>query len=642
MTTIGGRPAPYTDVDRCAKGAPLLRIQRLVASPLEPHAYQLNAPAQANPFAVDPGPGELPSVETTVPSAEAAGICQEEIAPGRYALFLSFPDAETARRAVGTYRPSANPPPPPTPHSDALPTIPVGELPPSTNAASYLLDRVRRFPDEAQSWYQLASTYLGRELFAEAMTAARRAVDLNPNEVDYQAMVAEIAFTLYATLGRHQTSLPSLLLAIDAMEASVALAPDDAMALINLGNMYAERGALENARAANEHALDIFHQALGIEPNNVHALTGVGLMELRLKHLEMAERAFTSALRIDPKNMTALANLALVDLENGLPKEAITALLSLLERAPRDASAWANLGTAFLILDEHAQAERAYAAALSLYGPYAPLSVHVDRAEALRHQNDFAGAILEIEATLEREPENAHLWLELGDLHRLLGQPARARFAFQRALDRAPENPSTLLLFGHFLAAEFSEYAESNDLLMRAVAQEPNNTQAMEWIITNALLADDPRTALEYGRRLMAISLPGSTATLRSLAILFEASGDAELLARVQETLAQYEAEELTRSDDDPEGGDDGGGAAPPANGSDPAPSGPDGGWLHGPNCFAGFAEGEPVGAALDSLLPLLDATDDALTPAWEIGTRALIGGAATPTTAARPRPVAR
>jgi tetratricopeptide (TPR) repeat protein len=75
---------------------------------------------------------------------------------------------------------------------------------------------------------------------------------------------------------------------------------------------------------------------------------------------------FRQALEIDPDYEFARFDLGRALIAAGDPAEAIRQLDAVLERAPADADAWSARGSASLLLQDYAAAERAFRAALQL------------------------------------------------------------------------------------------------------------------------------------------------------------------------------------------------------------------------------------------------------------------------------------
>ncbi len=80
--------------------------------------------------------------------------------------------------------------------------------------------------------------------------------------------------------------------------------PHDLRLLLNFAHFCLVHSSLEEAKAA-------FQKVLDLEPGNVHALIGMGLVEFELRNLEKAADYFRQAMAADPSSETAKINLAI-------------------------------------------------------------------------------------------------------------------------------------------------------------------------------------------------------------------------------------------------------------------------------------------------------------------------------------------
>jgi tetratricopeptide (TPR) repeat protein len=92
------------------------------------------------------------------------------------------------------------------------------------------------------------------------------------------------------------------------LEAAVRNAPQNAQALIALGNFYFD---------ANQYrkAIDTYLRALAVDPNNPDVRTDLGIMYRAVKDYDRAIREFREAARLDPTHKNSRFNLGVV-LEN--------------------------------------------------------------------------------------------------------------------------------------------------------------------------------------------------------------------------------------------------------------------------------------------------------------------------------------
>jgi tetratricopeptide (TPR) repeat protein len=97
-----------------------------------------------------------------------------------------------------------------------------------------------------------------------------------------------------------------------------------------------------------------------------------------------------------------------------------------------------ELGELYLALGQHDEAILEYRKALAVAPAYPDLRVRL--LTALREAGRVDEAMAEAEAFLEQSPGNAAALVQKGILHYMAGERARARTAWEEALDRDPLN----------------------------------------------------------------------------------------------------------------------------------------------------------------------------------------------------------
>ena len=83
--------------------------------------------------------------------------------------------------------------------------------------------------------------------------------------------------------------------------------------------------------------------------------------------------------------------------------------------------------------------------------PAAPLDTLIARADALRDDRRWADAATTYQAVLQRAPNRAPIWVQLGHALKESGDLAGAESAYRQALTRAPDTADTHLQLGHVL-----------------------------------------------------------------------------------------------------------------------------------------------------------------------------------------------
>src|SRR3954471_9772341 len=129
---------------------------------------------------------------------------------------------------------------------------------------------------------------------------------------------------------------------------------------------YATRGQVLAKSGKNEEALAEFDRALALDPYNVQALYGRGLIYQADKHHEQAIADFTAANGLKPQRVEPLLARATSYLAIDKTKEAASDLDEAVQSDPNSAQAWSARGVTYERLGDKAKAFTSYGRALAL------------------------------------------------------------------------------------------------------------------------------------------------------------------------------------------------------------------------------------------------------------------------------------
>ena len=205
-----------------------------------------------------------------------------------------------------------------------------------------------RFPDAhgLLNLLGVAATSIGRE--EDAMKAFLRAVHLKPNYMEARANLANrmMAQSQFET-------------ALQIVEESLQLAPDDAITLNALAVCLIHLNRFEDALKAGRRAVDA-------KPDNAEAHNNLGICYRQLERWEEASQCYTRALEINPEFADALNNLGLALVKQGRACEGIDFYKRCLDLNGKSATTHGNLGLAYLELRQFDDAIRHFDAAIEL------------------------------------------------------------------------------------------------------------------------------------------------------------------------------------------------------------------------------------------------------------------------------------
>jgi len=135
---------------------------------------------------------------------------------------------------------------------------------------------------------------------------------------------------------------------------------------VNDSQGYATRGQVLAKSGKTEEALAEFDRALALDPYNVAALYGRGLVYQVDKQHQQAIADFTAANGLTPQKVEPLLGRAASYLALDKTKEAVTDLDEAVQADPNSAPAWTARGQAYERLGDKTRAAESYGRALNL------------------------------------------------------------------------------------------------------------------------------------------------------------------------------------------------------------------------------------------------------------------------------------
>lgn len=133
---------------------------------------------------------------------------------------------------------------------------------------SKLQNKLKNEKGTPQEYYELASIYLDKKLFVQAVQLLQRALKAKNIEPENQALI-------YNALGFSYFSQEQYDLAIKNYKEAIKLFPEYTIALNNLGNVYEKKILVSPA-------LECYQKTLEYDPKNTIAIKRVESLEKRL------------------------------------------------------------------------------------------------------------------------------------------------------------------------------------------------------------------------------------------------------------------------------------------------------------------------------------------------------------------------
>lgn len=249
----------------------------------------------------------------------------------------------------------------------------------------------------------------------------------------------------------------------------------------NLGRVHLRDGELDQARTE-------FEKALAIAPENAEALLNLGAIHRIQGRVARAEHFVKRALRVDPSSIGALGQLAEIKREQGDLDESIRLYREALQIDDSQPGIHLGLGDSLQRAGRFDEAEAAFHTVLGLnpdsYEAYYNLGVTYMNSE----RPDDAVAAFEKALELDSEsPRAALAFNNLGGIQLARGEREAAIESFGKAAAAAPAHLESHFNLG-MLHLQAGEVAEAIPQLERAAAIDPNH-ETVNLVLGKAYLA---------------------------------------------------------------------------------------------------------------------------------------------------------
>lgn len=268
----------------------------------------------------------------------------------------------------------------------------------------------------------------GVELLYEGDTDAALAHFLEAREKGSDlASVHDALATIYLEKERYEEALASA-------QRLVELQPQSPRGLRLLYDAHKGAGNEKEAQAALKDL-----SALAQDGDSAALLYNEGADALKVGDVDAALQRFQEALEAEPDMVAAMEALMIVQLRREDHAAAAAAAERYLAHAPGDKRALQIRYEAYRQLGETAKAEEAFRA-LSEADPVAMASAFLQSGIDKFHAGDAAGAIADLERTLELDPEQSIAHYHLGLAHTNQGNTAQAKRHLEAFVAAAPDD----------------------------------------------------------------------------------------------------------------------------------------------------------------------------------------------------------
>ncbi|MDZ7372866.1 MAG: tetratricopeptide repeat protein [candidate division KSB1 bacterium] len=221
--------------------------------------------------------------------------------------------------------------------------------------------------------------------------------------------------------------LDSLPRAVEVAEEGLQHSPNDPKLLTLAGDIY-----LRTERY--DQAISVLEKAVAVEPNNANAIANLARAYHSAGKGEQALETYRRALQSDPENTDLIFNMALLHFSAKRYDQAAECFAKVIEKNPDDYEANWRLAVTYLVVAD------------SLNKPVAERLINgeeVPDQEIKKVQQAYGKAIPYLEKCTQLKPDDADLWLYLGQAYVRSGNAAKGEEAFKREKELRGEGEST-------------------------------------------------------------------------------------------------------------------------------------------------------------------------------------------------------
>ncbi len=412
---------------------------------------------------------------------------------------------------------------------------------------------VKYDPEDASSWFYLASCYDNLDDIIHARAAYQKVIELRKNFLDaYKSLCVlyvrcdepdnaiEFAkkalefekedYTLYYIIGTAYMSQKNFEESVKYLEKALELNPEHSQLYNNLGTSYITIGKLDKAyenfvkasefdpensityfniasilqlKNKHEEACEYFEKAYAIEPSDSY-LVALALSETKCGKYDSAITHYKTLISHHPEKDTYQYNLACCYELKEDYNYAIGILAHLVMLNPKSVSMAQKLANLYVKVNKPIQAKEIYEKILlqgnvneDLYYEFAHICV-------VTNDTDKAEKILK--KVVELNPDHAQAHKDLGVIYLSKRLFDYAKDEFETAYKIAPDDFGIVFEYANYLHAT-TNFKQADEMYARSLEINPENREALAFSALNKLHTNDYEKALEQINHAIAHSV---------------------------------------------------------------------------------------------------------------------------------------
>ena len=415
---------------------------------------------------------------------------------------------------------------------------------------------VKYDPDDASSWFYLASCYDNMDDRLHAITAYLKVIELRENFIDAyknlcvlyirneeQQNAIDLAlkaleleegdYTFYYIIGTAYMSIKNFEESVKYLEKALKLKPEHPQLYNNLGTSYVTIGDLDKAyenfikateydpdnsltyfniasilqlKGKHEEACEYFEKAYSLSPEDSY-LVALALSETKCEKYDSAITHYKTLISHHPEKDIYQYNLACCYEMKGDYTYAVGILAHLVMLNPKSVSMAQKLANIYVKIDKPAQAKEIYEKILLQGNVNEELYYEFAHVCLLINDTDKAEKILK--KVVELNPNQAQAHKDLGVLYLSKRLFDYAKEEFETAYRVAPQDFGIVFEYANFLHAT-TNFAEADKMYTEALAIDSENRNALTFSALNKLQVKDFDNAEEQIKRAIKNSVQNS------------------------------------------------------------------------------------------------------------------------------------
>jgi tetratricopeptide (TPR) repeat protein len=318
----------------------------------------------------------------------------------------------------------------------------------------------------------------------------------------------------------------------EQFKLAISLDPQYSEAQNNLGVLYGRLGKTKEAE-------QLFREATENNPQYAQAFVNLGLILASESRLSEADHALQSAVQIKPDDTKALTGRAMVMSRLNRQSEALDLFRKIVALDPKSPEAHLNLGIGLADQFNLDAALAEFSEAVRLAPECS--ACHYNKGRVLLDLRRNIEAKPELDRAVRLDPNFAECWYLLGLIEKEAGNTEESITLFKKALAGDPQNPDALYKLGQGLL-QSGDRAGAIARWRQVIAINPDYGEAL-YNLSRILVKDDPEEAKRLQTRFESLQskehIMDRAQTLGNFALASAAARDwPQAISQLKEALA--------------------------------------------------------------------------------------------------------